>query len=51
MMFKVFSPIGILVDTEIQKVDFEAIDGFFTLLPKHVDFVTALKPGILTSRL
>lgn len=48
MIFKVFSPIGVLLDTEIQKVDFEAIDGFFTLLPKHVDFVTALKTGILT---
>ncbi len=48
MMFKVFSPTGILLDTKILKVDFEAIDGFFTLLPKHVDFVSALKPGILS---
>lgn len=48
MILKVFSPIGVLLDSPIQKVDFEAIDGFFTLLPKHVDFITALKPCILT---
>ncbi|MDR2902267.1 MAG: hypothetical protein LBU87_04085 [Lactobacillales bacterium] len=48
MRLKVFSPIGVALDAEISKVDFEAIDGFWTLLPKHVDFINALKPGIVT---
>lgn len=48
MLFKVFSPLGILIDKSVSKIDFEAIDGFFTLLPKHIDFVSALKTGILT---
>lgn len=48
MLFKVFSPLGILIDRPVSKIDFEAIDGFFTLLPKHIDFISALKTGILT---
>lgn len=50
MHLKVFSPIGIVLDTPVNQVDFEAIDGFYTLLPKHVDMVSALKPSILSYR-
>ncbi len=45
---RVFSPIDIVLDTPITQVDFEAVDGFFTLLPRHMDMVSALKSGILT---
>ena len=48
MNFKLFTPTEILLDTPIDKIDVEALDGFFTLLPRHIDFVTALKSGILT---
>ncbi|MBQ3696086.1 MAG: F0F1 ATP synthase subunit epsilon [Alphaproteobacteria bacterium] len=48
MNLKLLTPTQILVDTPIEKIDVEALDGFFTLLPRHIDFVTALKSGILT---
>ncbi len=48
ILFKVFSPLGVLIDKPVVKIDFEAIDGFFTLLPKHADFVSALKTGIVS---
>ena len=48
MTLRIFSPIGIVLDTPVDQVDFEGIDGFFTLLPRHTDMVSALKAGILT---
>ncbi len=50
MRLKVFSPIGVVLDSPVSQVDFEAIDGFYTLLPKHMDMVSALKPSILSYR-
>ena len=48
MQFSVLTPIGFLVETEINKLIIEAKDGFHTLLPKHIDYVTALKTGIVS---
>ena len=31
---------------KVKKIVGEAIDGFFCLLPRHVDFVTIMTPGI-----
>lgn len=41
-------PTGILVDQEVTKVIAVADNGEFCLLPRHIDFVTALVPGILS---
>lgn len=35
-----------LVDAEVEKVTAEAENGYFTMLPRHIDFVAALVPGI-----
>lgn len=51
MQLKIFSPTGIVLDTEISKITFESIDGFWTLLPRHADTVSALTTGILTYQL
>ncbi|MBL29487.1 MAG: F0F1 ATP synthase subunit epsilon [Rhodospirillaceae bacterium] len=48
MHLKVLLPTRVLVDTEIAKVSAEAANGAFTLLPRHIDFVASLVPGILT---
>lgn len=48
MRLRVLLPEQILLDTEVQKVTAEAENGSFGLLPRHVGFVTALVPGILT---
>jgi len=47
MLLKIFLPAGILLEEEVVKVTAEAENGFFTLLPRHIDFVTSLVPGIL----
>lgn len=48
MHLKVLLPTQILLDVEIGKITAEAEDGYFTLLPKHVDFATSLAPGIMS---
>jgi len=48
MLLKVFSPYEIVFEKEIEKVNFEGVDGFFTFLPKHIDFVSVLAPSIVT---
>ena len=47
MNLKVCCPTGVVLEQSIQKIDFQALDGYFTLLPRHVDFVTALTPNIV----
>jgi F-type H+-transporting ATPase subunit epsilon len=47
MRLRVLLPEEVLVDEPVTKVVAEAPNGFFCLLPRHVDFVAALVPGIL----
>lgn len=37
-----------LFEEEVDRIKAEAEDGWFGMLPRHVDFVTALVPGVLT---
>lgn len=48
MRLTVLLPTEVLVDEDVAKVVAEAQNGFFGLLPRHVDFVAALVPGILS---
>ncbi len=48
MRLQVLLPTEILVDETVHKVIAEAENGAFCLLPRHIDFVAALKPGILS---
>jgi len=47
MRLKVLLPTEILIDQAVTKVNAEAPNGAFCLLPRHVDFVAALVPGLL----
>lgn len=47
MRLKVLLPTEVLIDEEATKITAEAKDGSFCLLPRHIDFLTALAPGIL----
>ena len=47
LRLQVLLPTEILVDTTVSKVIAEAENGAFCLLPRHIDFVAALVPGIL----
>ena len=48
MRLKMLLPSVVLLDTAVTKIVAEAENGSFCLLPRHVDFVTALAPGILS---
>lgn len=47
MRLKVLLPTEVLIDQEVEKVTAEAENGSFCLLPRHIDFVAGLVPGIL----
>ena len=45
---RVLLPTAILVDAPVNKVIAEADNGSFCLLPRHIDFVAALVPGVMS---
>jgi F-type H+-transporting ATPase subunit epsilon len=48
MKLTVLLPTGVLVEQEVIKVTAEAENGSFCLLPRHIDFLAALVPGLLS---
>lgn len=51
MRLKVWIPTEAVLDEEVTRIKAEAENGWFGILPRHVDFVTALVPGILSFEL
>jgi len=47
MRLKIVTPRTICLDVPATRIVAEAPDGFFGLLPNHIDFVSQLVPGIL----
>ncbi|WP_206203125.1 F0F1 ATP synthase subunit epsilon [Thioalkalivibrio sp. XN8] len=47
LRLRVLLPTRVLLDEPVRKVVAEAVNGSFCLLPRHLDFVAALVPGIL----
>ena len=48
MQLKVQIPGQVFVDEPAHKIIAEAQNGFFCLEPRHIDFVAALVPGLVT---
>lgn len=48
MRLTVRLPSEVLLNEEVIRINAEAQNGWFGVLPRHIDFVTALVPGILT---
>ena len=48
MNLTVWLPSEVLLEEEVSRIRAEADNGWFGLREKHVDFVSALVPGILT---
>jgi len=48
MRLKVLLPTMVLIEEEVTKVLAEAENGSFCILPRHIDFVSALVPGIFS---
>jgi F-type H+-transporting ATPase subunit epsilon len=47
MRLQILLPSEVLVDKAVVKIIAEAENGEFCLLPRHIDFVAALVPGVL----
>lgn len=48
MQLKIFIPTEILLHADVVKVLATAPNGAFGILPHHIDFVTAIIPGVLS---
>jgi F-type H+-transporting ATPase subunit epsilon len=48
MTLTVWLPTEVLLREDVVRIKAEAENGWFGLLPKHIDFATALVPGVLT---
>lgn len=48
MNLRIMLPSEVLIETEAAKIVAEAQNGLFCLLEHHVDFTTALSPGLLS---
>jgi F-type H+-transporting ATPase subunit epsilon len=46
LQLKLLMPTRVVVDAPASKLVAEAENGWFCLLPRHVDFVAALTPGV-----
>jgi F-type H+-transporting ATPase subunit epsilon len=47
MTLKVWVPTEVLLEQEVIRIKAEAENGWFGMLPRHIDFVTALVPGVM----
>ena len=47
MRLQVLLPTHRFIDAQIQKISAESGNGSFTLLPRHIDLVTTIEPGLL----
>jgi F-type H+-transporting ATPase subunit epsilon len=48
MHLKLLLPTEVLISEPVTKIIAEAVNGSFCLLPRHIDFVSSLVPGILS---
>jgi F-type H+-transporting ATPase subunit epsilon len=48
MLLSIFLPNSYLLKEEVKKIKGESLAGEFCLKPKHIDYVTALTPGIFS---
>lgn len=48
MQMTLMTPERIMVNRSVKKIVAEAENGFFCLLPRHVDYLAGLVPGILS---
>jgi F-type H+-transporting ATPase subunit epsilon len=51
MKLKVWIPTEVIFEQEVTKIKAEGENGWFGILPRHVDFVTSLIPGVLSFEL
>lgn len=47
MRLAVFTPMGRVLQEDILKITIPTLNGYYTLLPKHVDFASAMRVDIV----
>jgi F-type H+-transporting ATPase subunit epsilon len=48
MRMRILTPIEVVIDERVLKIVAVATNGAFGILPRHIDFVAPLPPGVLT---
>ena len=48
MNLQVVTPAKTVVDEAVEQVTVQGADGFRTYLPRHIDFVTAIVPSVMS---
>ena len=48
MKLTVWLPSEVLLEEQVDRIKAEAVNGWFGMLPRHIDFVAALVPGVMT---
>jgi len=48
MKLTIFTPIGIVLQSKISKITAETMNGYYTLLPRHVDMAASIDTNIIT---
>lgn len=48
MTVKILLPSRVAAEAKVNKINGEALNGAFCLLPRHIDFTAALAPGIFS---
>lgn len=52
MRLRIFLPTEVFYQQDtVRKIVAEGMEGYFTLLPRHIDYVSVLEPGIMTVEL
>ena len=45
---KIYSPTEILFDEEVKKLTFQGKEGYLTILPNHIDYVSSFESNIMS---
>ncbi|MBR1600644.1 MAG: hypothetical protein IJ677_03610 [Alphaproteobacteria bacterium] len=48
MKLQIYTPLGTALNCEIKKISMETLNGYRTLLPRHIDFTAAMNANILS---
>ena len=48
MKLQIYTPLGTALNCHINKISLETLEGYMTVLPRHIDFTAAMNANILS---
>lgn len=45
---KIYSPIEMFLDEDVKKLTFKGKEGYLTILPNHIDYVSSFETNVMT---